>query len=261
MDNTTTLAAINMVGNYVGQAFNFTTDGQSTPGTDIFLSCYLAGTRILTVHGEVPVESLREGDLVVTRLGSDTRCGPVRWIGVSRIDLDRHPKPRTVTPIRILAGAFGDGLPHRDLLLSPDHAVYVEGVLIPIQYLVNDATIRREAIGGVVTYYHVELDAHDVLVADGLQVESYLDTGDRANFENGGAVRALYPNFVTSQWESAGCAPLVVTGPVLQAVRDRVNALVTAGVANSTAKVSMLQANGEHDKPYPSKRLVMSSAG
>ncbi len=230
MDNTTTLASINLIGDYVGFTFGFGSDGQTTPGTDIFVGCFAAGSRILTDRGEVPVESLREGDLAVTLSEIGAKCGPVRWIGVARIDIDRHPRPRAVTPIRILAGAFGDDLPHRDLLLSPDHAVYVDGVLIPIQYLENGATIRREAIGGVVTYYHVELDEHAVLVADGLPVESYLDTGGRANFLNGGGVRALYPEFAARRWETQGCAPLIVTGPALRAVRDRLNSRVPASV-------------------------------
>ena len=135
-----------------------------------------------------------------------------------------------MTPIRIVAGAFGDESPRRDLLLSPDHAVYVDGVLIPIQYLENDITIRFvQAMGGVVMYYHVELDEHAVLLANGLPAESYLDTGERANFVNGGGARALHPEFVARRWESEGCAPLIVTGPVLRAVRERINSRAAVG--------------------------------
>ncbi len=241
MENTTTLASINLLGNYIGEAFTFGPDGLSISGTDVFLGCFTAGTRIMTERGEVLVESLREGDMAATLPGStgvanEATCKPIRWIGVSRIDLDRHPRAGSVAPIRILAGAFGDGLPHRDLLLSPDHAVYVDGVLIPIQYLENGGTIRREAMGGVVTYYHVELDEHAVLLANGLPAESYLDTGSRANFDNGGPVRALYPEFVARRWETEGCAPMIVTGPVLRAVRDRLGARAPAPVDNALAR-------------------------
>jgi serralysin len=93
-----------------------------------------------------------------------------------------------VLPVRICASAFAAGIPARDLLLSPDHAVFVEdergGVLIPVGNLVNGATIARQQVDGI-TYFHVELRKHDVLIAEGLKAESYLDTGNRASFESG----------------------------------------------------------------------------
>ena len=87
----------------------------------------------------------------------------------------------------------------------------------------NGTTIRQEARESV-TYYHVELDCHEVIVAEGLAVESYLDTGNRAAFANGGGVTMLHADFAPpgDVWELAGCAPMVVTGPVLKAVRERV---------------------------------------
>ena len=222
MDNTTTLASINIIGNYVGQAFNFGSDGSN--GTDVFLGCFTAGTRILTERGEIAVENLRVGDRAVTLSGRGAVCKPVRWIGVSRIDIDRHPAPHTVSPIRVREGAFGDGRPCRDLRLSPDHSVYVDEVLISVHHLVNGATVRRESVRGVVAYYHVELDAHDVLVADGLPAESYLDTGNRADFDNGGGVRALHRTFAAQVWSERACAALVTEGAALAAVRARLAA-------------------------------------
>jgi hypothetical protein len=73
-------------------------------------------------------------------------------------------------------------------LLSPDHALFVDGLLIPVRYLCNGATIRQDARSEV-TYFHVELDRHDILRAEGLPVESYLDAGNRGAFEN--ATRAI----------------------------------------------------------------------
>jgi hypothetical protein len=73
-----------------------------------------------------------------------------------------------------------------------------------------------------VSYYHVELERHDVVFAEGLPAERYLDTGDRANFANGGVVVSAYPDFATRVWESEGCAPLAITGPVVAAARRRV---------------------------------------
>jgi hypothetical protein len=123
--------------------------------------------------------------------------------------------------VRIRRGAFAPGAPRRDLFLSPDHAVFIEDVLIPIKYLMNGETIRQIERKAV-EYFHLELPAHDVVLADGLAVESYLDTGDRASFENAGRVVSLFPTFSSLAWEAYGYAPLVVTGPAVKAARRRI---------------------------------------
>lgn len=147
-----------------------------TPGTntEITLACFAAGTRILTENGEVAVENLRPGAHVVSL--SHQRALPVKWVGWQR---------SRAWPVCVSAGALGEGLPHRDLWLSPDHALFVGGALIPVRYLINGASIAEVACDGA-TYFHVELAAHAVLLAEGLPAESYLDTGNRAAFANGG---------------------------------------------------------------------------
>ena len=87
--------------------------------------------------------------------------------------------------MRIAAHAFGADMPHRDLLLSPDHAVHVDGVLVPVRHLANGMTVAPKEVAEI-TYYHLELDRHDVLLANGLPCESYLDTGNREAFAGGG---------------------------------------------------------------------------
>jgi hypothetical protein len=87
-----------------------------------------------------------------------------------------------VRPVRIAAGAFGADMPHRDLWLSPDHAVLVEEALIPVRYLLNGAGVA-EVARGPAEYFHIELAAHGVLLADGLPAESFLDTGNRGVFD------------------------------------------------------------------------------
>ena len=227
MNGASTIASLNLLGDYTGTPAPFSFAGDGTTGFNItttHVGCFVAGTRILTERGEIAVEDLSVGDRAVTLSGKGAVCKPVRWIGVSRIDLDRHPAPHTVSPIRVRAGAFGDGRPCRDLLLSPDHSVFVDGVLIPVHHLLNGATVQRENIRGVVAYYHVELDAHDVLVADGLPAESYLDTGNRGDFANGGGVRTLHPNFGANAWHERACAPLVTDGALLGSVRAQLAA-------------------------------------
>jgi hypothetical protein len=185
------------------------------------LQCFLRGTLIRTAVGQVPVEHLAPGDRIVVAEGGDV---PAIWIGHRRVDATRHPDRSAVWPIRIKAGTFAAGQPFRDLFLSPDHAVFVDGVLVPLKLLVNGASIVQIPRPRV-TYYHVELPEHAVILAEGLPVESYLDVGDRANFSDQDVVR-LFPDFaarlvpdVAMVWESKGAAPLVQTGAVLEALR------------------------------------------
>ncbi len=181
--------------------------------------CFAAGTRIAAERGEVAVEALRPGDRV--RVLGDEGWVPVVWVGRRHVVCRRHPRPRSVWPVRVAAGAFGPGRPGRDVFLSPDHALFLEGVLIPVKHLIDEAAIVQVACEEV-TYYHVELPRHAVLLAEGLAAESYLEAGDRANFANGGGVVALYADFATLRWEAQGCAPLVVTGREVEAARRSV---------------------------------------
>jgi collagen type I alpha len=191
------------------------------PSGDISFAtaCYRAGTRIATPHGDIPVENLVIGETVQARFAG---LAPIRWIGRRHIDCRTHPAPRKVWPVRVRAGAFGMGAPCRDLWLSPDHAVFVDDVLIPIKHLINHTSIEQVPMDDV-TYYHVELADHDVLLAERLPAESYLDLGDRANFTNGGGPISLHPDLSVRIWEAMGCAPLIVAGPELNAARRRVS--------------------------------------
>jgi autotransporter passenger strand-loop-strand repeat protein len=218
-----------LAGDYTGLSFQPLPDLGT--GTEVVLSaiaCFAEGTRILTGHGELPVESLQAGDTVITHLGY-TRT--ISWIGHRRIDLRRHANPDRARPIRIAAEAFPEGRPHRDLVVSPDHAVFVDGKLIPAKLLVNGASIAVDTECRSVTYYHVELDAHDILLAEGLPAESYLDTGNRAMFENGGEPLRLHPDFAAAQWqrETYSCAPFVaapgLVEPVWRMLAERADGL------------------------------------
>lgn len=197
-------------------------------------ACFVAGTRIATVRGPVAVEALRLGALLPTQEGEAL---PIRWIGHRLVDCTRHPRPDTVWPIRVQAHAFGPGQPGRALFLSPDHAIFAEGVLIPVRHLVNGTTIRQVRRRRV-AYFHVELPRHAVLLAEGLAVESYLDTGDRQSFANGGGAEALHPAWggegrdVALILEALGAAPLRVTGPEVARVRQALAARAAPGLAS-----------------------------
>jgi hypothetical protein len=188
-------------------------------------ACFAAGTRIKTWAGEVPVERLAVGDIVHARFAG---TAPVVWIGHRHVDCRRHAQPSEVWPVRVSAHAFGPRMPHSDLVLSPDHAVFVDDVLIPIKHLINGETIVQEEAGEV-TYYHIELGEHDVLLAEGMPAESYLEDGARAAFDNAGEALAPQPDFAQRRWEALGCAPLVVTGVKLAAVVARLRARLPKG--------------------------------
>lgn len=185
------------------------------------MACFAAGTGIATTRGLVPVEALHRGDRVCTVLDGDT--ADVIWVGHRKVNCATHPNPSKVLPIRVSAHAFGRGMPATDLLLSPDHAVYVDRVLIPIRLLVNDQTVRQELTDRV-AYHSIALMQHDVLLANGMPAESDFDTDDRTRFSNGGNVVALYPDFSSRAWRVRSCAPVVQTGPILTAIRKRLAA-------------------------------------
>ena len=240
-DGTNGQGPLGLIVNADGDLFGTTmAGGANTDGTVFevtnagFVTCYRRGTHIATPAGERAVESLTEGDLVLTASG-ETR--PIVWIGHRRVNCRRWDAPEKVWPVRVLAGAFGGGFRHRDLFLSPDHSVFVGDVLIPIRHLINGDSIAQMPMEEVV-YYHVELARHDLLLAEGLPAESYLDTGDRFAFDNGGPV-ARRPVDIALLWESAGCAPLLVSGRSLRNAQLRVNAIAArAGIAHLASSPS-----------------------
>lgn len=207
-----------------GEVIAFTSDGHS--GTYLTeIPCFCAGTRILTTEGEVPVEALRVGDHVVTVREGGPLTSRIVWTGRRVIDIQRHPEPESARPVRILAGAFGTGVPARDLRLSPHHAIYAEGELFEAAALINGISIFAETRTTRVTYFHIELEAHDIMLAEGLGVESYLDTGTRDSFETPGAPVQLHPAFRMPA-SAASCVPLHREGAAAERLRDALAARV-----------------------------------
>ncbi len=164
------------------------------------VACFAGGTRLLTPSGLRAVETLVPGDGVVTASG---RIARLRWVGHRRLELRHHLHAR---PVRVRSGAFADGVPVADLLLSPDHAVLVADRLVPVRHLVNALSIVAERMDAV-TYFHLELDRHDLLLAEGAACESYLDTGNRAAFENGRDPLLPRPDALAA-WRDGACLAL-----------------------------------------------------
>ena len=146
-------------------------------------NCFVTGTRIATPEGERPIEALRPGDRVCL---ADGGAAEVRWVGRQSIAA-RFADPLHSWPIRIRAGALAEGVPRRDLLLSPGHAVRLGAILANAAALVNASSIRRETrVPERFTYWHIELDTHALLLAEGAAAESYLHDAAEFRFDNPG---------------------------------------------------------------------------
>ncbi len=169
---------LQMGGSYTGESFQVSS---ATDGSLLVTLCFYPGTRLAAEHGEVEVQDVKVGTMLCT---ADGRVLPVRWVGRSEISM-RFADPLRCLPIRIKAGALADNLPARDLLVSPDHAMFLGGVLIQAGALINGVTIlREENVPERFTYYHVELETHELLLAEGAPTESFVDNVDRMHFHN-----------------------------------------------------------------------------
>jgi hypothetical protein len=182
--------------------------------------CFMAGTAVCTPAGDTAVETLKTGDLVTL---SDGRIAPVSWLGVQTVSM-AFADPLRVLPIRVKANALGENLPQRDLLLSPDHALLVDGILAQAGALVNGVSIVRETQApAVFTYYHVEVADHALILAENVPAETFVDNVDRMAFDNWEEHQKLYgdaPSIAEMDYPRAKS-----TRQVPQATRDRLLAL------------------------------------
>lgn len=173
------------------------------------LVCFCRDTLILTPDGDVPIQTLRPGDMVLTHSGE---ARAITWIGTGHVPtvLGRRT---AANPIILRKGALADNVPHTDLHVTKGHSFFLDGVLIPAEFLVNHRTILWDDDARDVTVFHLELDTHDVLVANGAPAESYRDDGNRWLFGNG--------NSGWDQPPKPPFAPVLTGGPIVDAVWQR----------------------------------------
>jgi Hint domain len=153
-------------------------------------SCFLKGTKISTSSGDRPVQELQIGDEVQTLAGRKT----IKWIGYNKFTKEEGRAWQDgVMPIRVGRFVIDDQTPYRDLYLSPLHCVFFNEALIPVMYLINETSIAQGTPSemSALEYYHVELDTHEVIYAEGALVESY-DGWNRDNFSNFMEYERLY---------------------------------------------------------------------
>ena len=170
------------------------------------VSCFLSGTPVCTPEGECRIEELKIGDPVVTLSGESK---PIKWIGRQRFKKSSECWPKDFEPIRIGRFALDERTPHRDLYVSPNHAIYIDGVLIPAKYLVNGLNIAQCAPVGadIIEYLHIELFAHDVIYAEGATAETFSSArAARDQFDNFYEYYRLYAN--EDETAHPPCAPL-----------------------------------------------------
>jgi T5SS/PEP-CTERM-associated repeat protein len=195
-------------------SFNFGAPAPSLEVTNqgadaLVVACFAAGTLIATPSGEVPVQHLSAGDAVQTQSGKTRR---IVWIGTGRVLATRNRRT-AATPVIVRKGALTPNVPHHDLRITKGHALHIDGVLIPVEFLVNHRSIEWDDRAQEVTIYHIELETHDVLLANGAPAETYRDDGNRWLFQNantGWLLPAQEP-----------CAPVLTGGPVLDAIWRR----------------------------------------
>jgi O-antigen biosynthesis protein len=217
----TSLAIANNNGNLTGEYFHLSFNGTNTTltlntnSTNGIPACYCRGTRIQTMRGERAIEELGIGDWVLTLNGT---ARTIRWVGTRSYSRRFMAKDPALLPVRFAAGSLGGGLPRRDLLVSPEHSMLLDGKLVPARCLVNGTTIIRERGLETVDYFHIELDEHDVIFAEGAPSESYIDDDSRGAFHNAAEYEALYG---ADGGPKTFYAPRVEQGPELEAIRAR----------------------------------------
>ena len=197
------------------------------------VACYCLGTRVLTARGEVEVEDLLIGDHVITRSG----LRPIKWIGKRSYGGRFIVGRKELLPICFKQGSLGEGLPRRDLWISPHHAMYLDGVLIEARDLVNGVSIVQVEEVDRVDYFHIELDSHDVLLAEGAWSETFVDDDSRGMFHNAHEYGALYPD--TARVAARYCAKRCAEGYEVEAARRRIDARTGSRRAGAEAPAAL----------------------
>ncbi|WP_239450543.1 Hint domain-containing protein [Loktanella sp. S4079] len=182
--------------------------------------CFSRGTQIMTDRGEVAVEDLSEGDLVLT---ADNGYQQLRWIGSQKVSASRLKDEPNLCPIRIRKGALGDNTPSRDLVVSPQHRVLVRSKIARRMFDASEILVAAkflQSVDGVseitdcdgVEYFHLLFERHEVIWSNGAWTES-LFTGPQALKSVGPEARAeimaLFPELIERNYEAQPCRQLV----------------------------------------------------
>ncbi|WP_169802071.1 Hint domain-containing protein [Neokomagataea thailandica] len=188
-------------------------------GDTVTLVCFLEGTQIRTPDGERAVETLTSGDTVLTWdwRARKTVEKTLSWVGRQPVRV----KPGLLDdeagyPVRIRANAMAPGVPLKDLLVTPEHCLFVENGFIPARMLVNGSSIIYDRTMTQFSVFHIETTEHAVLWSDGALSESYLDTGNRRNFAQIGGEAVVLGR--AKSWPHDAAAPLMTSREIVEPV-------------------------------------------
>lgn len=209
--------------------------------------CFLAGSMIATPNGVVAVENIRRGDEVLTFVNGVTHVRPVVWAGMAQATVNPAlPDDMAGYPVRILADAIAPGVPYQDLLVTAEHGIFANGMLVPARMLVNGSSIFFDRSITEYAYYHVETAEHSIIMANGMLTESYLDTGNRRNFVSDGNVVTIGAK--AKSWAEHAAVPLGtarhVVEPIWRVLAAR--APEVAGHNAAPAKPDITHSHGLH---------------
>lgn len=229
------------------------TSTSNPDGTGGILICFLKNSMIRTENGDVPVQDLRIGDTIIAYENGKEISRSVTWAGKATATVNPAlPDDEAGYPVRIFKDAIADGVPFKDMLITPEHCLFFDGKFIPARMLVNSRTIIYDRTITTYDYYHVETEQHSIIMADGMMTESYLDTGNRASFQQEGTVvRVSPPSISVRTWAEDAAAPLSVAREdveplycALNARADNTCSDATKPLVTDDADIHLVTANG-----------------
>ncbi|MCG4260206.1 Hint domain-containing protein [Acetobacter senegalensis] len=190
-------------------------------------ACFLSDSMIRTPEGDVAVQDIQVGDSVVAYVDGQQVVRKVVWAGKTRVAVKAGlPDDEAGYPVRILKDALAEGVPYKDMLVTPEHCLFFNGLFTPVRMLVNGASIFYDHSITSYDYYHIETEQHSVIMADGVMTESYLDTGNRGSFRQEGTVVSLNAGShkTARTWAEDAAAPLVVAQAVVEPIFRKIEA-------------------------------------
>ncbi|MUH03571.1 hypothetical protein GM609_08720 [Bombella sp. ESL0387] len=213
------------LGGLTGYGYTFSRNNGHDDGRNGVITCYLAGSLIRTETGDVPVEVLTVGDAVAVFApdGQPQGFRRVKWVGQGRVTVQPAlPDDEAGWPVRIRRGALGANIPHKDMLVTSEHCLLLEGHFVPVRMLVNGSSIVYDRSLEEYEYWHFAVEPHAIVEADGALTESYLDTGNRQGFVS---QAGQWAEGARGCWETDAAAPLGVSRtfvePLHEAIRRR----------------------------------------
>ena len=184
---------------------------------------FLKSTTILTADGGRKIEDLASGDLLPTQFGG---VCPIRWIWryPFRKSDPSKPWPKDVQPVRIARSALAPEVPHSDLYVTAEHALFIEGLLIPVGNLTNGTTITRYDAREYdeLEYFNIKVEGHDVIYAEAAPVETLRDVDESAvNFAE------YFRKYGIPRTQETRCAPYISFGGSRGELKSRVRSAIS----------------------------------